>query len=117
MKAMKVDQVDWKYVGIDPDPDFDPEHNKRVIKESIEKNQRLRARRNREYGSKLRERAGAVAQYLYDLDRGKTSSGVEKYFGSGELARLRGEEIGNIIRAKIGQYATKQKTRKEESLQ
>lgn len=97
----KIAKVDWGYVPVDPDPDFDFERNQRIIKESIEKNERFRLRRNREYGSKLRERSGAIAQYLHDLDRGKTSSTVEQYFGRQELARLRGEEISQTIQAKI----------------
>lgn len=104
----KIEPIDYKHVGVDPDPNFDAEHNRRVIKETIEENERLRARRQREYGSKIRDKSEAVARYVTDLADGKTNSNVEKYFGRKELLRMRGEEIRDIIKAKISD-GTKQK--------
>ena len=103
-----IQPIDWSKVPVDPDPNFDPEHNARVIQETIEENDRLRIKRQREFGSKLKEKSEAVSRYLKDLADGKTSSSTEKYFGVKELVRLRGEEIRDIIRAKIGD-ATKKK--------
>lgn len=97
----KLSKEDWKLVGVDPDPDFDPERNKRIIAETIKKNELLRARKKREGDEKVKERSSAVAQYLDDLNKGRTESSATDYFGRHEIARLRGEEILGVIRAKI----------------
>ena len=108
----KITKDDWHLVNVDPDPDFDPERNKRIIAETIRKNNLLRARKKREGDEKVRERSSAVAQYLDDLNRGRTESTVTDYFGRHEIARLRGEEILGVIRAKIGDV-TKQKIQEQ----
>jgi len=113
---MKINQIDWGKVPVDPDPNFSAERNQRIIKETIEENERLRKRRQREFGSKVKEKSNAIARYMKDLVNSKTSSNVEKYFGKKELARLRGEEIRNIIRAKLSN-ATIEKARKKAKLQ
>lgn len=99
---MKLSKQDWNLVNVDPDPGFDPEHNKRVIEETIRKNDLLRARKKREGNEKIGERSSAIAQYLADVNDGKTKSGVVDYFGRHEIARLRGEEILEIMKGKIG---------------
>lgn len=104
----KIAPVDYGFVPVDPDPDFDPEHNRKVMEETIANNEKLRARRNREYANKVGERTSAVSQYFSDLNSGRTDANVDQYFGPTELARLRGEQISNIIRREIGN-ATKQK--------
>ena len=107
---------DYQYVNVDPDPNFDAERNKRIIAETIEDNDKLRAKRQREYGSKIRERSEALATYLDDTVKGKTSSDVEKYFGAHELARLRGEEITGILRAKLSHGKIKEAISKAKSI-
>jgi len=107
---MDIQKQDWRFVPVDPDPDFSPEHNKRVIEETIKNSKRLSERKRRESSENVRERASAVAQYLASLKSGKTSSKVVDYFGRKETARLRGEEIADVLRAKIGD-ATKKKIR------
>lgn len=101
----KVSKQDWNLVKVDSDIGFDPEHNKRVIEETISKNELLRARKKREGNEKVAERSSAIAQYLIDVNSGKTKSGVVDYFGRHELARLRGEEILEKIKGKIGNVA------------
>jgi hypothetical protein len=108
----KIDQIDWGLVPVDPEPNFDAERNRRIIQETIDINENQRKRREREFGSKLKARSEAVAQYVGDLADGKTSSSVEKYFGQRELARLRGEEIANIIKAKLSDAKVKETTEK-----
>src|SRR3990167_5277066 len=98
----KIVKEDYKFVSVDGDPNFDPEHNRRVVAETIRKSKLLQARKKRENMDKVRERTQAVAQYLSSVNSGKTSVNVVDYFGRHELARLRGEEIKDIIRAKIG---------------
>lgn len=105
---MKISKQDWGYVPVNPDPDFDPENNKRIINETIKKSKLLAKRKEREHLEKVAERNAAIAQYLKSIGSGKTNSKVTEYFGRREMARLRGEEILGAIRAKIGD-ATKQK--------
>lgn len=109
---MKISKQDYKFVPVDPDPDFDLEHNKRVIEESIRKNELLRKRKERELGEKIGERNQALSQYLSDLNTSKTESGVVDYFGRHEIARLRGEEILGVIKSKIGNVS-KQKIKEQ----
>lgn len=99
---MKISKQDWGFVPVDPDPNFDPEHNKKVIEETIRENALISARIKRENDENVKERASAVAQYLEDINKGRTGSEVVDYFGRHEIARLRGEEISGIIRSKIG---------------
>lgn len=90
---MKIHPKDEKYVPVDADPDFDPEHNRRVIQSVIDDNERIARRKRRENEQGIRERANAVARYLKSLDMGKGESNLVKYFGKRELARLRGEDV------------------------
>lgn len=112
----KIAKQDWKLVPVDPDPNFDPEKNKRIIEETIREGEKMRKRRQREHQDLVGERTSAVAQYLKDLGAGNTESTPQAYFGAKELARLRGEQIQDIIRSKIGN-ATKQKTLKKAKVQ
>lgn len=100
IKEEKVNPLDWKYMEQNPDgdPGFDPEANQRVIDETIawtEKN--YRAKKN-EFDQAAKERSEAAAMYVRSLDNGETTSAL-KYFGRRELARLRGEEVLNKIKA------------------
>ena len=98
---MKISKQDYKFVPVDPDPNFDLEHNKRVIEDSIKKNNLLRKRKERDLGEKIGERNQALSQYLSDINTSKTESSVTDYFGRHEIARLRGEEILGMIKGKI----------------
>lgn len=111
-----LDQRDWKFVPVDPDPNFSEERNKQVIAETIETNERLRKRRQREFGSRIREKSEAVAQYLDDVVKGKTSSSVEKYFGKKELTRLRGEEIINKLKGRLSDVKIKEAVSKAKKI-
>jgi hypothetical protein len=94
----KIDKSDWKYVPVDADPDFSAEHNQRVIDRTIRKSETHRRKNQKEFDEKTRERASALAQYLKDLDTGKTSSTAKEYFGKKYLAQLRGEEVINKLK-------------------
>lgn len=97
-KSNKLSPLDYKYVPMDPEPDFDAEHNKKVIADSIKKSEAMARKKEREHGEAVGERSAAVARYLKGLQNGKASSDVEKYFGRKELARLRGEQIAKKIK-------------------
>ena len=85
--------MDEKYMMVDPDPDFDPEHNKRVIEETIKENDARRRKNLKEHEEEIRERSAALAMYMKSLSQSGATSDMQKYFGRRELARLRGEEI------------------------
>ena len=89
----KIAPEDEKFVPIAPDPDFDPEHNKRVIQNIIRKTLENKKRIEKENLEGIKERTKAIAQYISSLEQGGKSSSIESYFGRRELARLRGEEI------------------------
>ena len=97
-----ITKEDYKFVSVEPDVTFDPDRNKRIIAETIKTSKILQTRKKREYMDKFKERGQAVSQYLTSLNSGDTKSEVADYFGRHEMARLRGEEIRDLIRAKIG---------------
>lgn len=88
-----IQKQDWKYVNTKPDPNFDPEHNRKVIANTIKKNEILVRKKKRDYKEKIKERAEAMATYIESLKQGGKESDVTKYFGRRYLAKLRGEEI------------------------
>jgi hypothetical protein len=87
---MKVNKTDWKYVGVEADEDFSPEHNKRVIAEVTRNNLKLMARRERERKDRTKERTNAIASYVKNT---KDNSTPEDYFGKRYLTYLRGQQI------------------------
>lgn len=81
------------------DPDFDPEHNKRVI-EAVDKwNDEMEKKREREFREKTAERSHAAAMYLKNLAQGAGVNQVNKYFGKRELARLHAQDIVSKLQA------------------
>ena len=95
---MKIDKVDLKFVKVDPDENFSPEHNRAVIKKTIEWTEKMAAKKDREYQDSLRERTSAFAQYANDFEKGRTDTKVEKYFGKQYLTYLRGQQILDKIK-------------------
>lgn len=108
----KIAKHDWHLVPIEPDANFDPEHNKKVIEDTIRKSQIIAARKKREWENKARERTAAVAQYVKAIDTGNTEKSVLDYFGRKELARLRGEEIMQSIIAEFSNAKKKEINKK-----
>lgn len=103
----KIAPVDEKYLEMwGADPDFDPEHNKRVIAESIKKNELNRARKQREDSEGVRERTEAMARYLESLKQGKANN-VESYFGKEQLTLLRGQQIVEELKKMKARNASK----------
>jgi hypothetical protein len=83
------------------DVGFSPERNKRMVEESIRKTNAERARRNRLYKDQVGERVDAVITYLNSrIAEGNTP--IEKYFGKKMLAHLRGQQILETLKTKIG---------------
>lgn len=83
-----------------PDPDFSPEHNAWVMKESIRKTNENRRLRTKQFNDNVGERVDAVVTYL----RSRAAEGntpIERYFGKKQLAHLRGQQILKTIKTKI----------------
>lgn len=103
-KKDAISRQDWKYMEKNPygDPDFSEEHNKRVIAEVDEWNDKHLRDVDREYSEKTAERTNAAAAYLKNVTQGQGISDVSKYFGKGLLAYLRGEEVVRKLRENPG---------------
>ena len=97
---------DLKYVSVDPDPDFDPEHNKAVIEKTIKDNQELVRKRNRDALEGAKERNNALAVYLRSINQGGKTTDYKKFFGKDNLKRLKGYVRGVEVMENIkGQMA------------
>ena len=96
MKTVKIDKSDWGYVNVDPDPDFDPEHNRRVVDEALKKARLYRDNSLKAFREKTKERVVATAKYIDALQGDKVKS-AESYFGKKYLTHLRGREIRDRI--------------------
>ena len=98
----KIAPIDEKFVPVDPDPDFNPDHNKLVVESTIKAYEKKRASIKKKSDSGIKERTEAVTRYIKNLDKNGESD-IKKYFGRKELARLRGESIKEqILKKQIG---------------
>jgi hypothetical protein len=88
-----IHRSDWKYIPKDPEPGFSPERNKRIIEDTIQKYEKTRARKLKEFQDNLAERSDAVATYLTSRYMGSSPTAMERYFGRRNLAYLRGDQI------------------------
>lgn len=89
----KIEKVDLPFVNVDPDPGFDPEHNRKVIQKTIEWTDKMAAKKVRDYQDSLHERTSAFAQYVDSFNKGNTNTNIEKYFGKQYLTYLRGQQV------------------------
>ena len=78
---------------------FNPEHNQKVIDRTIKKNEAVRKKKRKEFKENLGEKIEAVAFYLKSraVDSGTP---IDKYVGKRWIAKLRGEEIRDILMSK-----------------
>lgn len=96
-KEMENQRKDYqKFYLNKPDPDFNPEKNKKIVEDSIKEYEQMRISKHRLFMEKLAERIDAATSYVLYLERGG-SSPAEKYFGKRLLAQLRGEKIRRIV--------------------
>ena len=98
-----IKREDWKYVPKDPEPNFSPERNKRIIKETIEDSDRKRKEARKNWTKDMRERTDAIAQYLTSDHGATVNKRVERYFGKKQLTRLRGEDILTMLKGDVSQ--------------
>lgn len=95
----------------DGDPGFDPDHNKRVIAETIRKQALNAARKKREHVEGVRERSAAVAQFMSQ----EGNNNVIDYFGRKEAARLRGMDFLEDLKKRAAENGGSPFVRKETS--
>lgn len=93
MKNNHIAREDWKYVPVDPDPNFDADRNRRIIERTMKKAEKRQKEKLKESEAATRSRTSAIATYLKSIQQGGKSSDISKYFGRKELARLRGESV------------------------
>lgn len=101
MSFSKIDKADWKFVPVDPDPDFNYERNKKIIEDSIKKNEAKKKRDKAFFNEQIKDKGRATASYLLNLQNGRGESNLAKYFGIKEMKTLRGQEF--LDRLKNGQ--------------
>ena|SRR3990167_6347129 len=83
---------DLSRVTPDGDPDFNLEHNKRVVEETLANNERMAREKKREWEEGMKERAWATSRFIENAKLGGDQN-VEKYFGKNYLDRLRGQYL------------------------
>lgn len=94
-----IDPRDLKFVPIEPDPDFDPEHNRRVIEKTLKHAERMHERKKKEYiENGAGERLQAAAQFIKAGQQGGKSTNIETYFGKKHLAYLRGMQVIDYLK-------------------
>ena len=102
----EIAESDFKYMYEKPEGDlgFSVEHNRRVIAQSIAKNDKKSKQIQKDYDETLEERTNAAVDFLrylanskYNPSTDSSSKAALKYFGRRELARLRGEAIKKQI--------------------
>lgn len=86
----KVARSDWKFVKVDPDPNFSPQRNRRIIDEVIRETDVLARKKQREFAEGLGERTSAIAQFISAVNLGGREEAAEKYFGKKFLNHLKG---------------------------
>lgn len=114
---MKLHRKDWKFVPAEPDPDFNEEQARMVIKWTIDETDRLQAQKQKEFDNGLKERTDAVARFIERVKQGAGESDVKSYFGQKLLEHLSGKEAramddltvvdqyGRVVRRKGDMYA------------
>jgi len=88
----KITKPDWKYVRVDPDPNFNPAHNRKVMDEVIRETDLLARKKQREFQEGVGERSAALAQFISAVNLGGKHEAAEKYFGKKFLKHLTGDD-------------------------
>lgn len=82
---------DKKFYVVTPDPGFNPDRNKKIIQDSIQKYEANRAAKMKQFGEELEERTDAAMWYLKSTS--EKAKPIEQYFSRRELAALQGRKI------------------------
>jgi len=98
---MDVAKSDWKFVKVKPDPNFDPDKNKRVVDEVIRETEALSRKKNREFDANVKERSEALAKY-FEYGQMKDGGSLAQYFGKKYYDHLRGQKTREETMSKDG---------------
>lgn len=96
-KPEDLDKKDYKFILVDPDPDFDPVRNKMIIEASIKKYEAMRKKKLDEAREGIAERADALATWVKDLRGWVNDNPVTRYFSKRMIAHLRGDDLRQKI--------------------
>ena len=104
-----ISPKDYKFVNVNPDPDFDPKHNQEVIDFTIKRSEELWRKKQREFGDAIKERSEAISTYVEALKMGNTNSDVNKFFGEQQIAYFKGHQLMENLKKKhqLGEKLTK----------
>ena len=104
-----IEEQDFKFVPKDADPDFSPEHNRMVMASVIKKTKDRETQLKKEYMNRVEERIDAGVSLLRAMARRKFNPETDdahqfamSHFAKKELARLRGEEILQELKSRMG---------------
>lgn len=87
--------------GFEPSPDFNPEHNKQVIEDSIKATDRAMRMKDHRFEQEVGERAWAASKYLKGLQTGKGTSDPIKFFGKDYTMYLKGKSVIDRVYDKL----------------
>lgn len=89
-RRMKIIKEDYERFYVEkPDPHFNPDHNKKVIEQSIKKKDKQVKESRKKFTEGIGERVDMAASYMVS-DKSKS---IDKYLGKKIMARLAGERF------------------------
>lgn len=101
---------DRRFFKEKPDKDFNPDHNKKVIAETIRLAEQREINKFKAIKGELGERAEAVAAFLKSRHTGSNdpAKAIQKYFGQRKLEYLQGKKIfSEAVKLKDGRVLQK----------
>lgn len=101
MKTSDLHKSDYQFILAKPDPDFNPDRNKYIIDQTIKKTQERMKKGYDSWRDKVGERVSAASTYLKYLNEHNSDMSAEKFFGKQYLAYLRGDDVRNMLMAKL----------------
>lgn len=88
----------WHLYNLEPDPDFSPEHNYAVIRETIEDYEKMRYGIDEKVQAAAEDRADILAAFAkYKLDLGGEKK-IEQFLGKKRMNEIYGEKLLEKIR-------------------
>lgn len=92
-----LDPKDYKYLRDEPDPDFSPERNQAIVKETIQQTEKFFSREGKVVDDAQKERVDILSTYaVYRFNRG--TKDFISYYGKDNYYKLVGEKIMSKVR-------------------
>ena len=93
-----LDPKDYRFINLNPDPDFSPERNKSIVEETIRETDKFLSDLNKIKDDKGKQLLDVLSHYaVYTIGKGNTQS-LKKYLGKEQYEALIGEKILSKIR-------------------